>query len=240
MRTIPFAFAALLACGPTIETTGGAGGAGAGNAGAGGATDPICGDPDRYQVCQGPNDCSPTDCGCLPLGGADHDDIGVCAVQTNEWIFAGHSCPDGGVLVGPIGEACVPWEVGKLFCDNGARDLVRFVDYGAFDCEALPDPDTCPVTETLELCGSACGACKETEFCHGRSRLHPYGMCLPLIDLICRATSANCGADEACFVFTVDEASQPLADKWGLCLPTATCQAAAAELPGGGKCYANL
>jgi hypothetical protein len=41
---------------------------------------------------------------------------------------------------------------------------------------------------------------------------------------------------EGCFIFKVETEAQPLADKYGLCVPIQQCNVLAARLPGGGTC----
>jgi hypothetical protein len=143
-------------------------------------------------------------------------------------------CPDG--LLEVEGALCIPWSLGILFCDNGAPDVVRYVDRGAFDCAPLPDPQDCPPTTGIQLCGDACGPCAASDTCTGRSKLHPYSMCLPPPHDRCGTQFPDCGAGQLCMVYLVDEADQAYADLGGRCVPEALCAAAAIELPGGAKC----
>lgn len=222
------------ACGPDVTGPGGAGGAG-GDSGdhlEGGWT--ACQSPGGYRICGGPADCPTEDCGCTNVS-LDPNDAGLCAVS-NEWSSQQTDCPDGGLFYGEV--ICIPWEQGKLLCEADPTDMVRYLDLAVFDCEPLPEPDECPPTSELRLCGDACGSCQENEFCRGRSRLHPYGMCLPAGRDRCDTPDSKCSSEgESCFVYTVDESSQEIANSNGICIPDALCQAAAAELPGGGTCH---
>jgi len=222
------------ACDPEVETLTGANGQGAGVSGTSGGE--LCSTPGGQRVCQGPNDCSTDDCLCLEDSfGAEPNALGICSLEMGPWLALLFDCPDGTVLLYDI--TCAPWDLGKLFCDSGASHKVRFLDYGAFDCEPLPEPSDCPETEVLKLCGDACGACDDGELCRGRSRLHPYSFCMPSGVDFCRKEEPYCGEGDNCFVYNVDEVSQPTADNLGICMPAATCAAAEAELPGGGVCY---
>jgi hypothetical protein len=129
--------------------------------------------------------------------------------------------------------------MGVLLGVNGAGpDVLRYADFGLWVGEALPAPTMCPTFSGFTVCGGNCGDCVGTEICSGRSHLHPYGLCAPdqgdEVEGGCHAGS--CKGGQSCFVFTVEPEAQPVADQHGLCLPPDTCQAVAANLPGGGKC----
>ena len=48
--------------------------------------------------------------------------------------------------------------------------------------------------------------------------------------------NGDCGAGMGCLIYLVEGANQALADDGGHCLPAATCEDTANNLPGGAKC----
>ncbi len=215
----------------------GGGGAGAGSTGDG-ATDTTgsfggetaCRTEHGFEVCGG-------DAQCACEEGACYDQLCINLALTEFPNLPAQPCPDGAAYyLGDSPLLCIPFELALKFCENGQSELVRFNDLGTFDCEPLPTPSDCPTPPGITLCGESCGSCAPGEACHGRSRLHPYSMCVSLVN-DCRFDNPDmCGAGEGCFIYTVDEAAQPAADRYAFCLPLAQCQAAAAGLPGGGVC----
>ncbi len=150
------------------------------------------------------------------------------------------ACKDGFVIVDGI-DTCVPWELGTLYCGAGAEKLVFFVDWQPFDCTKLPEPDECPVTAQLELCGDACGPCADPDDeCVGRSPNHPHSFCLPgnVGGPPCGPGKPCAEPERACFSYLhpEDPVAQAEADARRQCIDRATCLAAAAELPGGARC----
>jgi hypothetical protein len=149
-------------------------------------------------------------------------------------------CVDGDVLVATFGilppDHCVPFEAGLLFCKNDASDLVRYADDTPFTCDPLPEPTDCPIIPDVRLCGPGCGGCGLNETCRGRSPTHPHSLCLPLDGLLTCGPSMPCSTGMGCFSFLATPDTQADADANGSCLPLAACQAAASQLPGGGKC----
>ncbi|MFO0554588.1 MAG: hypothetical protein U0271_39795 [Polyangiaceae bacterium] len=249
-RTMALAWVAVLAaCGPDLESTGGAGHGGATSSstdGAGGFTD--CESPSGYRICNGIHNCSndPDDCGCLSMGDdpLNPDLFGICLNVGDwlDWINQGEECIDGGLMI-EVQDGmfwCSPWELGMLFCGSDEGRLVRYRDYAPYDCDGpVPTPAECVETATLRLCGDACGSCQENEVCGGRSKAHPYSFCFPESRDSCRAERPCQTAGESCFTFShSDPETQAIAEREGFCLPDALCRAAASELPGGGQCTA--
>lgn len=232
------ALVAAAACGSDVDTLGGGGsGAGASSGDAGGGwTD--CSSPSGYRICHGPANCTTDeDCGCSSdvLGGPEGQ-LGVCTSTVYEWTLSSTPCPDGGLYFQGIG-VCMPWEVGMLYCNAGDVETFFYLDGMPFDCRELPHPSDCPAVDApLTLCGDSCGPCGPKERCAGRTQLHPYGFCAPDPSNVCLKGQATCEPDEACMIYTVDNAHQSSADKLGLCLPLALCDAVASSLPGGASC----
>jgi CBS domain-containing protein len=141
-----------------------------------------------------------------------------------------------------IGDVIIvlPHEIGPLFCEGGGRDVLFFVDHQPYDCSPLPEPVDCPAAGALELCGDACGPCQEpTDVCYGRSPRHPHSFCIPKANgPSCSSTKPCAYESRACFHFVHegDPVAQALADEFGICLERSVCEAAAAEIPGGGRC----
>jgi hypothetical protein len=164
--------------------------------------------------------------------------MGWCYSSVPGWPLTG-ACPDGGIDLREPG-ACLPQEIGPLFCEGGGRELLYFVDSQPYDCTPLPEPAECPATGALELCGDACGPCQDpTDVCFGRSPRHPHSFCIP------ETSGPDCSAEKPCaneeracfhFVHEGDPVAQALADEFGICLERSVCEAAAAEIPGGGRC----
>jgi hypothetical protein len=208
-----------------------------------------CASPDGLAVCGGPSQCPNTaeECGgCTapaPL-------LGAC--QTPAWLSfgvpkqCGSSCADGTVCVADYdGNAtlffCSPYDLGVLFAQNGAATQVRYADMAAWTGTPLPLPESCPSIPGIQFCGGNCGACPQVgDACTGRAPLHPYSFCAPPSPGPCSAGSHDCGGDAGglfgCLTFTVEPDAQQIADRYGLCLPVATCQSVAANLPGGATC----
>jgi hypothetical protein len=61
-------------------------------------------------------------------------------------------------------------------------------------------------------------------------------MCLAESVTDCRFPEHPCPDGFGCFFYIVEAHAQALADRNGYCLGVEACEAAAAELPGGGKC----
>lgn len=252
VRGVPMKFRWLLAlwafagCGPDVSNPGGGGSGGASNSGGqspdGGWT--ACSAPGGARVCKGKEDCPDTfeaGCACYDVEGSSPT-LGACLNTFDEWSGQRSNCADGGVMVElDLGHwTCAPWELGMLFCDGGGDKKVRYRDFGAFDCAPLPTPQDCPTADGVKLCGDFCGGCEANETCGGRSKDHPYSFCMPIYRETCSAGLPCANADERCFIFAVadDPESQAVADKNGMCLSFALCEAAAANLPGGGSCNA--
>jgi len=137
----------------------------------------------------------------------------------------------------------IPFSAGQFLAARGEAARLAYADRGSWTGEPLPLPTECPVVDGLQLCGGRCGGCPDGEGCTGRSPLHPWGLCIPEREIgdqhaVCSARKGSTGCEwgSSCFVFTVDAAHQGIADSKGLCLPRALCDAAAAGLPGGGRC----
>lgn len=133
---------------------------------------------------------------------------------------------------------CEPWNAGLLFAQNGAANRVRYSDGSLWQGANLPDGGACPATSgAFTLCGGACGPCGAGETCTGQSPLHPFGWCLIAPHEGCALGVRGCMTPgDGCFTYAVQPEAQALANADGLCVPSAECDALAAELPGGGTC----
>jgi hypothetical protein len=102
---------------------------------------------------------------------------------------------------------------------------------------ALPEATECPDLAGAHPCSGRCGECPGESYCHGRSPLHPTGICLRSDNWACGRGFGPCtDPGQACFVYRVEPEAQAIADDWGLCFPVEQCRALAARLPGGGRC----
>lgn len=246
------------ACGGISSVSAGGGGGGSGgtplaDAGADAGWTP-CSAP-GITLCRGPNDC-PADldtCGCI-IGDAgivsSDASVGVCMTSPvfHDYLGSGCNwCADGELCADWFGWDdlggwdCAPWEVGVLYAQNGAPELVRYADRARFTGDPLPAPATCP-NLGFPICGANCGSCPDGATCTGRSPKHPYGLCVkprltPDRSAVC-STTEPCPSGYGCFIYEVEANAQPVADKIGFCLALEYCQGAAAKLPGGGKCIA--
>jgi hypothetical protein len=78
----------------------------------------------------------------------------------------------------------------------------------------------------------------------GRSPLHPYSFCANLWGMpnepeLCKrgdTCGGGVGPPRKCFTFKVDDAAQPYADTYSMCIDADACQAAAKSYPGGAFC----
>lgn len=223
--------------------------------GAGGLpTGPVC-ELDGYRICGGPLDCPcEHDCSNVIEMPATEGPIGLC--MTPELVAYLDSHP--GAFGEPVRDGDVRVEVfpgwgywgrpaafGWLYLLNGYADLARYADYGAFDGTPLPEPTTCPTELTaLPVCGGQCGLdCGDVGgpdyVCSGRSKLHPYGVCVRInwYPHECSPAEPCQDPERSCFSFTVDGENQTLADEHGFCMLHDDCEGLAAVLPGGGTCY---
>jgi len=207
-----------------------------------------CGDGMGYQVCRGPNHCPTATNGCNGCDLGSDQRVGMCETPAFKLTdhFGSWECQDGSIYAGDgIQDQeyfCVPFAFASLYCRNDSVTELRYADYSTVTCPALlPSPMTCPAVSGFQLCGPACGPCPPNQACTGRSPLHPYSVCVPSTYNNCSpASTAFCAATESCFIFVVDSAAQPTADKHGLCIDTTQCQAIAAGYPGGAKCVPKM
>jgi hypothetical protein len=204
------------------------------------APDARC-ESDLSRVCQGPNRC-PVDTSCQCVATNDTE-LGYCADDSSP----------RGCLDAAEGEACIdlidtcdfganvncwdakPFELARLFGVNGAGARARYADFSDWTGDPLPQVDSCPVLASAQLCGPSCSPCPSNAYCHGRSPIHPFGVCLPSVFISCIGNSC---ADPAkrCFTYTVQPETQMLANGVGMCLPSAVCNDLAENLPGGASC----
>lgn len=245
---------------------GGAGGAGAAPGGSGGAeggaagglpTGPVC-ELDGFRICGGPLDCQcEYECSNIKDFTDEKGPIGLC--ETPELVAYTESHPgafgepvrDGDVRV----EAYPGWgywgrpaAFGWLYLLNGYAHLARYADYGAFDGTPLPVPSTCPTElNALPVCGGKCGTdCNDVGgpdyVCSGRSKLHPYGVCVRINSYYhqCSPVEPCQDPERSCFSFTVDADNQSLADDHGFCMLHDDCVGLASLLPGGGTCHLSM
>jgi hypothetical protein len=199
-----------------------------------------------YAVCGGPNNCFPpaqqtmtTDCSdCYQ----QYYQIGICTNATHPNLPVNLYADDGEVYIEAVDPnvwTAFPYEVGALFAANGAPERVRYADWYAWTGDPLPEPTTCPTFTEFSICGGNCSPCSTGEICTGRSPHHPYGLCMPDPSLNtttgCDATH-SCPSGSGCVVIQSSADGQPFANAAGLCMPTASCQAIAANYPGGAIC----
>jgi hypothetical protein len=177
------------------------------------------------------------------LGGGDCEttqgkDGAVCVLMSERWLqktpldtFALMSWADPGYAI--------------MYALNGRLDLARYGDRSVYTNQPLPEPATCPAITGLPLCGGACGPCAKGYACLGRSPLHPYSLCVNewgqtnMSDACERNVLPSCDSpfgDRRCFTFKVDDASQPIADRYSYCVDRSICDAAALSYPGGAFC----
>ena len=168
----------------------------------------------------------------------------ICVAATSEMALTTTPSQAFGAMV------CADTRFAQMYALNGRDDLVRYPDRSAYDGAALPTPSDCPSVAGITLCGGACGACPNGYVCMGRSPSHPHSLCVNdwrtasppgVLSATCSrdAGSGSCfdGNDAfRCFTFTVDTASQPVADLNSICIDKAICLAAAAGYPGGAFC----
>jgi hypothetical protein len=204
------------------------------------APDPRCVSAEGAHICGGPNSC-PLDCNCFDGSG---NGVGICVNELQDT-----SCflaLDGAVCI-DNNDACafstddICWDSGaidvaKLLGLNGASDRVRYADWSEWTDTPLPEPSNCPVLALTQLCGPSCSGCPTGTFCHGRSPLHPFGICLPVDVGQCGPDQA-CPTPGACFTYKVQDDVQGLANVSGMCFSaSAICDDLAQNLPGGGSC----
>ena len=184
--------------------------------------------------------------GADSLGLGQPSDISICETQDAS-ASNFYTCPDGDVmLMAPTslwrkpGDAnsCAPLDFGTLYAKNGWAKAVRYADWAPFTGDPLPSPTDCPSLPGIQLCGGACpGSCPNGYTCTGRSPLHPYSVCMPLVPA---TVSPNCGSGGpsngwGCFAFKLPNATdQAIAQGAYDCVPGDWCQAAATAFPGGG------
>ncbi len=206
-----------------------------------------CMSPSGYAICGGGCD-PPTAC----LSGCDASaPVQICynkALAAYSFGVTGClNCNDGDLCVPsgyhqPLkGLMCFPFELGELLYradPDASADLdVTYYDRDLFTGDTPPNPSMCPSIPGVQVCGGNCGGCDTGQHCIGRAPLHPVGFCAATtVNSICGAGQPPCSGGDACFTFKVTPQSQSIADANGVCLPSATCQALAAQLPGGGAC----
>jgi len=180
----------------------------------------------------------------LKIGCAECSDGHVCVATTSE-LYPLETSADFGSMV------CTDVRFAEMYALNGHADLARYPDRSAYTADPLPTPGDCPSVSGITLCGGACGECPSGYVCVGRSPLHPYSLCVndwrshnppgvaPAQCIRSDDAGATCydGNDTfRCLTFKVDDASQPVADQYSLCVDKALCFAAAAGYPGGAFC----
>lgn len=194
-----------------------------------------------YAICGGTPDCFPpserggtSDCwDCAQAHGGFYTSLCLNATVQN---FQNPPADDGQVYVQGISAyqwEAVPFDVGQLFADNDAGSQVRYADWSAWTGADLPSPTSCPAFSGYSICGGNCGPCSAGQICTGRSPLHPYGLCVSTSDPGC----GMCPSGQSCLAFKDSAADQALAETWGMCFPTTTCQAIASTFPGGAVCH---
>lgn len=221
---------------------GGAAGTG-GTGGTGGSGWTECSTPD-YGFC-GVSEC-PERPGCTICLPADEPGLyGTCAESLSAE-EVGFKPADGKILLSDsplkvpyvLNEAT--FSAGVFLAAHGQANRVAYADRGVWTGAPIPVPQTCTPVTGIEICGGVCGGCPVGQICTGRAPKHPYGLCVPIKAGICSLNAAvngdTCESTEQCFVFEVEAEQQPMADARGFCLAKSACQAAASNLPGGGRC----
>ena len=166
----------------------------------------------------------------------------LCNRPDANWDFADPGARDGNVLYAFPGKSFlveIPFSGAQFLDAHGEGHRLAYADTGKWTGEPLPLPTACPEVPEVDLCGGNCGGCPAGQLCTGRSPLHPWSFCISETAGNCTPVNRDfqCEVGEGCFTYTVQPEQQPIADGVGICLPTARCNAAAAGLPGGGKCY---
>jgi hypothetical protein len=193
-----------------------------------------------YLVCRGRAECPIMSAQCLDCLG-EPDATGLCVTEAMGTTGAGACplCDDGNVCVRVFDNApyqCLPFDVGQLFAANGSADRVRYEDWSSWTGQALPRPTDCG-DAGLPLCGGLCQPCSPGAVCTGRSPRHPFGLCVPTSWTPCTRSAPTCTtAGNMCIIFDDDQDAQALADRNGLCIPTAECKALGQGYPGGATC----
>lgn len=206
----------------------------------------LCASPSGWAVCGGPNHCFTyggalcTECSLAVfknfMDASSAYSLGVCF---NEWHNGEPEaiCGDNCVYIQAVLPAfwdSFPFDVGYLFAANGAADRVRYADMSFWTGAPLPPIESCTVDGGVATCGGNCPPCAAGRTCTGRSPLHPLGLCVP--DVTC-GPKIPCPSGQSCYSFKVQADAQATADaNYTYCLPTAECEATAANLPGGGYC----
>lgn len=249
--------ALVVGCGGEVRQSpagGSGGGAGApdgGSAGFGGATGGTagsgwteCSTPD-YLFCGVPE--CPERPGCSLCSPAQEPGLhGTCAESLTPDEHYRRPA-DGMILVfgesppaAPYTPHEAPFSAGVFLAAHGEAERLSYADRGLWTGEPIPSPSSCPPDSAVDICGGYCGGCNIGQICTGRSPKHPYGLCVPTNSGICsldpNVKGDSCESGELCFVFKVEAEHQLLADGIGFCLAKEVCQAAAADLPGGGRC----
>lgn len=218
------------------------GGAATGGTGGSGWTE--CSTPD-FLFCGVPECPERPGCSlCMPSGGSAV--YGACAESLSPDEAFGTPA-DGKILVSrdlpliaPFVMNEAPFSAGVFLAAHGEADRLAYADRGVWTGEPIPAPKTCPQVSEIEICGGFCGGCPVGQICTGRSPKHPYGLCIPIKGGICsldpKVKGDICEPTELCFVFKVEPEHQNVADAKGFCLTKGACQAAALNLPGGGRC----
>ena len=208
----------------------------------------------------------PDGTGCQQLGDNDGSALSICDTFDGgiQWAADCTECSDGHLCVSTTSEpdglvpsyrfdsmVCADVRFAEMYALNGRDDLARYADRGAYTGAPLPPPPaSCPSIPGIQLCGGACGDCPAGYVCTGRSPLHPYSLCIndwrfghPSLPPPTCIGSADAGAtcydgnDKfRCLTFKVDDASQPIADQYSVCVDKSICLAAAAGYPGGASC----
>jgi hypothetical protein len=204
---------------------------------------PGCVSPSGYAICGGTHDCFPP---------SERGPQTACWYCLADWGYQTVLCEnavapnpplqmpgmDGDVYVegnAPNVWESVPFDVGEMFAENDAVDRVRYADWSSWTWQPLPTPTMCPTFPGFSICGGQCGGCASGYICTGRSPNHPYGMCVSNSATGCGSGWA-CPPQQSCVVFA-DPGDQAVADLAGLCVPSSTCQALAADYPGGANCH---
>ncbi len=200
-----------------------------------------CSAPDGVRVCGG-SSCPTGDpsCGCYdPDAGVVEPCLSSPGLTATPCAVG---CASSEVCVNlepsnPQDDACQPHTLGELYERNGQGSRVWFSDFSSYSEDVIVPPQTCPTNASVTFCGGPCGDCGSEMTCTGQSPIHPIGWCAQLPFATCRNGGAACSySGNSCFTYNVQAAAQPIADAFSYCVATATCDALAVSLPGGGTC----
>lgn len=245
----------------------GSGAAGAANATGGFASHPPCASADGVRLCGGSDDCPwlvPPEC---PGFGCTHAPEVTSFAPSNAGVCWSDLAEPEACVACFDGDVCLQRDAAQLLCvaptvcealwDLGATGVCRYADKSRYDHQHLPVPaGACPGGDATAgvVCGGDCPSCLLSgdafARCVGRSPHHPFGLCVAPFAyhgadaiLVCSldptgAVVIACDSPyHYCGVFETPPEDAPAAQRYGVCVETGACVAAALHLPGGLRCY---